>query len=456
MNAVTRTDGGRAASVVEVCPGVVLDVDLQAPVIDVQVGAHAVGAWVLVRLFGEPLDLVECPVEDGRLSRETLLGEVGPHLRDVVTCRVHDAGGSHEDATSVLAGHGVTLGTLPPFLVRERRWLESGPEITVVLCTRNHAENVRAVLDSLREQIYRRFCVLVVDNNSDDEATLSVVAERPDDEAVTYVEEQRPGLSWARNRALSMIRTPVVAWIDDDEVADPHWLAQIAQAFGEDPGLAAVSGAVVPLELETPAQVHFERYGGHSKGRGFTPDLFDATAPGAQSPLYPLPPFGVGANMAFATERLRRIGGFDVALGAGTRSCGGEDTLAFTLVLLDGGRIAYRPSALTRHRHRRESAALDQQMYGYGVGLTAFYTSLLLRRPSVLPRLLVLGPRGLWDVVLSRGRGGAHALPGDFPPALLRRKSLGMLAGPWAYVRARSRSRDLAKASSDVPGGSRR
>ena len=40
-------------------------------------------------------------------------------------------------------------------------------------------------------------------------------------------------------------------------------------------------------------------------------DLFPARPP---NPLYPLPPFGVGANMAFRREALASIGGFDVAL----------------------------------------------------------------------------------------------------------------------------------------------
>src|SRR6202044_1734457 len=98
---------------------------------------------------------------------------------------------------------------------------------------------------------------------------------------------------------------------------------------------------------------------------------------GSQSPLFPLPPFGVGANMAFRRAALDRIGGFDVALGAGTPTSAGEDTLALTLVLRAGFEIAYEPAALMWHHHRTDLASLNKQLHGYSVGLTAFYAALL-------------------------------------------------------------------------------
>src|SRR5882757_7956317 len=85
---------------------------------------------------------------------------------------------------------------------------------------------------------------------------------------------------------------------------------------------------IVPARLDTQVQEWFELYGGHSKGRGFSPAVFSRHGP--QSPLFPLPPFGAGGNMAFRREALTRIGGFDVAMGAGTPARASEDTLALT------------------------------------------------------------------------------------------------------------------------------
>jgi GT2 family glycosyltransferase len=357
---------------------------------------------------------------------------------DVIAARVAEAGG---DVDSALAGLGTSHTREPAFLAAHARWASDGPDITVAICTRNRPADLMRALDSLREQSYPRFRVVVVDNAPPDDATRAAVTSRPASERITYVSESRPGLSWARNCALDIITTPVVAWLDDDEVADRHWLMETAAAFCLDPAAAAVSGVVVPAELRTMPQLWFEEFGGHSKGRGFTGAHF-SQRDGGQDPLYPLPPFGVGANMAFDTAQLRAVGGFDTALGAGTLTQGGEDTLVFSQLLLAGGTIVYRPTSLTRHYHRPDYDSLARQMRGYGTGLTAYYSSLVRSDWRLLVRLLRLAPQALRDV--SRG-GEARAVPDSFPKELLGVKTRGMAQGPWLYARARRAARRLGR-----------
>jgi GT2 family glycosyltransferase len=309
----------------------------------------------------------------------------------------------------------------------------------VVVCTRERPGDLRRCLDSLVAQRYPNFDVLVVDNAPVSDRTRGVVDEFGSRLRVRYTVELRPGLSRARNHALAVL-TPdhdgIVAWLDDDEMADEHWLAELARGFHRCPDAVAVSGAVVPAEMQTAAQAWFEQFGGHSKGRGFTPAVF--TAGGRQSPLYPLPPFGVGANMAFRTEALRDAGGFDEALGAGTPAKGAEDTAMFTRLLRSGATTVYQPSALTRHVHRRDLAGLRAQMHGYGAGLTAFYTSLIVHEPRVVWALLRLLPTALRDLTSDDSLRVA-TLDEDFPRDLLSANIRGMLSGPWRYVRGRLR-----------------
>jgi GT2 family glycosyltransferase len=156
---------------------------------------------------------------------------------------------------------------------------------------------------------------------------------------------------------------------------------------------------------------------------------------GPRDPLLPLPPFGVGANMAFRREVLARVGGFDVALGAGTLAQAGEDTLALTLALLAGYRIVYQPSAVMRHYHRSDLASLSRQMEGYSVGLTAFYAALLRRRPSALLGLALLLPRALSYLRGAATADGA-ATPADGDACFKRRHRWLMLTGPVAYLRS--------------------
>jgi hypothetical protein len=211
-------------------------------------------------------------------------------------------------------------------------------------------------------------------------------------------------------------------------------LSEVARALADHPEASVVSGIIVPAQLRTPAQALFEQFGGHSKGRGFTPDVFSPATARRQSPLYPLPPFGTGANMTFRPGVIESIGGFDPALGAGTPAMGSEDTLAFTQVLRRGGTIVYQPSAICRHFHREDLAGLRRQMLGYGTGLTAAYTSLLLHDPRVLFGLLRLVPTAVRDLRSPDSVRNA-GVDGNFPPELIAANKQGLLTGPWAYLR---------------------
>ena len=73
-------------------------------------------------------------------------------------------------------------------------------------------------------------------------------AERPGE----LVRCPRPGIPMARNAALeAALRTGVdyVAFLDDDEVAPPHWLRSILQALGES-GADAIQGGVRELSAD--------------------------------------------------------------------------------------------------------------------------------------------------------------------------------------------------------------
>ena len=419
--------GARAATVI--------DVELADGVPDLPPAGPRTGrsAWLLVRVFTEPVGVLVRELGPEPVWRDDLLelivAELGPELAP----RLAAVG----ESTATLAATGLGR-TTSPFTDARARVLRTAPACTVVVCTRDRPDSLRRTLDSLLGQEHVPDRVLVVDNAPATSAAREVVQSVGDRLDVTYVIERSPGLSRARNHALCLVETPLVAWIDDDAVADRFWLAEIVRAFVEGPEVAAVSGAVVPLELETPAQVLFERAGGHIKGRGFTPQVFLPHGSTGHDPLYPLPPFGVGTNMAFQTSELRAVGGFDEALGAGTGSRSGEDTLAIAGLMLAGHGVAYRPSALVRHLHRRDLAGLTAQVEGYGSGLTAFYAALVLSWPSLLWRLVRLAPRAVRDVL--RTPTSEETLP----PELLAVKRRAMLTGAVRYLGERRRVRAAA------------
>jgi glycosyltransferase involved in cell wall biosynthesis len=413
----------------------VLDVELGGPIAAInridnnRVEAHK--ALLLVRVLGQPIGLHRVTIPPEGLSTDQIFTQLIENFGEDVVARLG------EPSLSVATLSMPALAGRSNAFRREHDRFLSNPEpCSVVVCTRDRTDELAACLQSLATQDHPNFEVWVVDNGPASGLTPAVVDRFRDRLDIHYVPEPRPGLSKARNTALRQdLKGDVVAWIDDDEIADPLWLSELARALDDRRDASAVSGVVVPAELATAPQVWFEQFGGHSKGRGFREEDFVDGRNGVEA-LYPLPAFGVGANMAFRLGPLRAIGGFDEALGAGTLTKGGEDTLAFTRLLQSGERTLYRPSALTRHFHRRDVEGLEQQMYGYGTGLTAFYTALLLRRPWILFKLIGLARRGLTDL-RSPDSVRVAKVEDDFPPEMLRANRRGMVGGPVKYVRQR-------------------
>ncbi len=411
-------------------PARMMEIELTEPLPAVPYDGKRSRVWVLGRLHTEPVGALILRVGTEGLTPDQLGALLWPELRDTVTARFAAAGlpGPRE-----LTGEGLKATPAEWPLLRHRRdVMAAAPFISVVICTRDGADRLETCLRGLDRQEYQRFEVIVVDNAPTSDAVRTLVELRERGAACHYVLEAQGGLSRARNAGASAANGEIIAFLDDDEEPDRHWLAGLAGGFARGDDIGCVTGMILPARLDTPAEELFEQSGGHSKGRGFAAAIFSADGP--QNPLYPLPPFGAGGNMAFRREALARIGGFDTALGAGTPARGGEDTLALTLTLLSGYRIAYEPTAFVRHAHYADLDGLGSQLYGYGVGLTAYYMALLRRLPTVFPALLRLLPAAVGYL---RGASTARrASVSGLPPELKRQQRSGILIGPAAYIRS--------------------
>jgi O-antigen biosynthesis protein len=382
----------------------------------------------LVRLHTEPIGTCTIEVESRDLSPGDLGEILWRELGDVIAERFAAA---HLPAPQALGGGGLAVDPETwPFLQARSLVLAAPPHISVVICTYNRPDQLRACLQHLRGQHYPAFEVIVVDNCPATGAVRECVAALGDPR-YRYVAEPRAGLSPARNRGVSAAAEDIVAFLDDDEEPDIFWLAALAGGFARGSDVGCVTGPILPASLDTEAQVLFEELGGHIKNRGFKPAVFSRHGP--QSPLYPRPPFGAGGNMAFRRETLMKIGGFDTALGAGTPARGAEDTLALTLTMLTGYKIAYEPAAFVRHYHYRGLRRLARQLHGYSVGLSAYYAALLCRRPWVLIGLVRLLPDAIGFLSAAPSPAASPSL--GLVPGLASTRGIDLLAGPVAYLR---------------------
>jgi glycosyltransferase involved in cell wall biosynthesis len=261
------------------------------------------------------------------------------------------------------------------------------PTCSVVICTRDRPLHLDRCLAAMRCQQYPRFTVLVVDNAPRDDAGRAV-AER---HGVDYLVETEPGLSRARNTGARASDSQIVAFIDDDAIPDPDWLAALAHEFA-DPVVVAVTGRV-----EAPSP-ELERLGTAFGGANrwavdrSTPHWFEYASLGA---------VGYGTNMALRRTAFNSWPGFDTRLGRGRPIDGGEEQYAFASLIDRGFRVVYTPAAVVRHPYGRTEADQRQRLLKDYAVSAAYLLFLFVEQPRYrhaiarhLYRLLLGIPQG--------------------------------------------------------------
>jgi len=314
--------------------------------------------------------------------------------------------------------------------------LPADASVSIVVPTCNRPDDLRTCLTALEEQRHEREIeIIVVDNRPGDGSPTPGIAAAF--QHVTLIEERKPGLSYARNAGFAAATGDIVIAIDDDVTVPPGWLERLIAPFTR-PGVMAVTGNVLPKELETPSQSQFEAYGG--LGKGFTRLEADGEWFRSRRSAVPTWNLGATANAAFRSTIFAdpAIGMLDEALGAGMPTGCSEDTYLFYKILKANHVIVYEPTAWVWHRHRRDRGALRQQLHSYSKGHVAYHLTTLLRDGDrrALIRLAYTLPRDFLKRVYHTARGWS-----DYPVSLILVEIAGALAGPWALWQSRRRVR---------------
>jgi glycosyltransferase involved in cell wall biosynthesis len=217
------------------------------------------------------------------------------------------------------------------------------PDISVVVCTYNRAALLEKALRSLFAQNSEPSCfeIVVIDNNSADETPQVVESLRAESPVpLRYFRETRQGNAYARNAGVDQAAGSIVAYIDDDCIADENWVAIMKDAFVREPELSFVGGKILPVwESDPPSW------------------LTDAHwAPLALLDYGPEPVIIAGqmprglltANIAIRREVFAAVGGFLTSLQRVKGGIGSmEDTEFLLRVCRSGKRGKYLPDLIT-------------------------------------------------------------------------------------------------------------
>jgi glycosyltransferase involved in cell wall biosynthesis len=209
-----------------------------------------------------------------------------------------------------------------------------GAFVSIIVCTRNRAENLRASLHEIGNLVVPEGWhveLLVVDNGSTDHTRAVINEVGLNKMNLRYISEPKTGVSNARNTGLAATQGEIILFIDDDLLPDRDWLWRIGTPLMDGKCDAAVATVRLAEHLQRPwlEPVH--------KAWLAAPDL----AEDIELEL-------TGASMGFHRTILKRVPAFDPELGGGAMGFG-EDTL-FSWQLCEAGYRLHRvPDALAIH-----------------------------------------------------------------------------------------------------------
>ena len=235
--------------------------------------------------------------------------------------------------------------------------------ISVVICTFRRSDLLSGAIESLLRQSLPadQYEILVVDNNSQDETAAiaqDFITDGPP--RVRYALEVRQGLSQARNTGIQISSFDIVAFLDDDAIADRAWLASLLAAYDGNPEVWAAGGKVLPIwDGERPGWL------ADTMLRGLS--LVDW---GDERRHLEWPERIIGTNLSFRKQAFVKIGRFSTNLGRrGNLLLGNEDTEMQERIHQLGKRVLYVPQAIVYHHvstERMTKAYFYRRSYGSG------------------------------------------------------------------------------------------
>lgn len=271
--------------------------------------------------------------------------------------------------------------------------------VSVIICayTERRWEALLAAVASVGRQTHPALeTIVVIDHNS--RLLEQALAELKDVRVIAS--EHAPGLSGTRNTGIERAVGDVVAFLDDDAIADDTWLEELARVY-DDPEVIGAGGVARP------------RWEGGTAPRWLPQEFYWTIGCSYRGlPTQPTPIRNpIGANMSFRKAVFDRTGGFTTGIGrVGSTPLGCEETELSIRARQahPGGVVLHVPTACVEHvvsaervswgyfRSRCWAEGLSKALVTEEVGSTDALSSEWAYTLRTLPTGIL---RGLLDVV---------------------------------------------------------
>ena len=277
-------------------------------------------------------------------------------------------------------------------------------------------------LESLVQLDYPSYEIVVVDNATEDSEAEEVAGRA----GARYLREPRPGLSRARNAGVEAAGGELIAFIDDDAVAEQEWLHRHADAL-TDPAVGATTGRILPMSSHSSPESQLLDVGDAPlRVDRSNPHWFELTNFGG---------LGFGGNMVFKRAVFESGMRFRESLGVGAPLGGAEELFAFFEIVRDGHAIFYLPQAVVRHESPIDALPWRGRLAGTR-RYSAYLCLLLVEEPEFRRRTL----RHIAEALSHRPRPWRRP-PDDSGRAPRWRVLAEAARGPALYLRSRSHER---------------
>ncbi len=216
--------------------------------------------------------------------------------------------------------------------------------VYVVVCTYNRAEYLEKCIESLKKQTYPNFETIVVDGPSTD-GTYQVLKKHSDIKLIK--QEKLNGLSSARNLGIKASNGEIIAFIDDDSVADENWIKNMVEGYTDD-SIGGVGGSVYDMDGNC---CQFKN--GYVSKAGI-PSLIQENDLNLNNPRGGLFNYITGTNASFRKHVLYKAGLFDEYI----KYYLDETDVCVRVILKSGYKIKHVNNAIVFHAsadgHNRE------------------------------------------------------------------------------------------------------